>query len=140
MLEVSRATAKGLAAPAWQGPRAALEAAPAATAASPAVSKRQPAAARDERKVDRKSDKQQRAQQAQRTRPLRIELQQLETRLARLSSEKAEVDTALAADAVRPDDFAELGRKLAHIAAETHQLEERWLALHATLDELAKAG
>jgi ATP-binding cassette subfamily F protein 3 len=67
---------------------------------------------------------------------LRVELQQLDARLARLATEKAEVEAALGGAATKTDDFAELGRRLAHIAAETHLLEERWLVLHAELDVL----
>ncbi len=98
--------------------------------------KRQSAASRD----DRRADKQQRALLAQRTRPLRVELQQADARLARLAAEKAEVDAALADGSARPDAFAELGRRAAHIAAETHHLEERWLALHAELEDIGKTG
>jgi ATP-binding cassette subfamily F protein 3 len=82
----------------------------------------------------------QRIKQAERTRPLRVELQQVEARLARLATEKAEVETALGDAATPAEDFAELGRRLTHIAAENHLLEERWLALHAELDTLGTAG
>ena len=128
LLEVSRATAKGLAAPAWQRPADVTAPAPARTpAAKPA-----PAATRDERKADKQS----RARRSEATRPLRVELQQIDTRLARLAAEKAEVESALAAANTSPDDYAELGRRLAHIAAETHMLEERWLALQTELEAL----
>ena len=92
-----------------------------------------PALSRDERKAD----KQARARRADATRPLRNELQQVDARLARLAAEKSEVEVALAAAATAPDDYAELGRRLAHIAAETHVLEERWLALQAELESLS---
>jgi ATP-binding cassette subfamily F protein 3 len=128
LLEVSRATAKGLEAPAWRRPADVAAPAPArAPAAKPA-----PAAARDERKAD----KQLRAKRAEATRPLRVELQQVDTRLSRLAAEKAEVEAALVAANTSPDDYAELGRRLAHIAAETHMLEERWLALQTELEAL----
>jgi ATP-binding cassette subfamily F protein 3 len=128
LLEVSRATAKGLEAPAWQRPTEMVAPAPArAPAAKPA-----PAATRDERKADKQS----RAKRAEATRPLRVELQQVDARLARLAAEKAEVEAALAAAQTAPDDYAELGRRLAHVAAETHMLEERWLALQTELEAL----
>jgi ATP-binding cassette, subfamily F, member 3 len=132
LLEVSRATAKGLPAPAWQR---AAEPAPAATplpAPRAPAPKAAPAASRDERK----SEKQARAKRSDATRPLRVELQQVDARLARLATEKAEVEAALAAATVPPEDYAELGRRLAHVAAETHMLEERWLALQAELEAL----
>ena len=137
LLEVSRATARGLPAPAWR--RSGAEPDPSVAAATPAAAattKRDKPAARE----DRKADKLQRVKQAERTRPLRIELQQVEARLARLASEKAEVECALGEVATPAEDYAELGRRLAHIAAENHLLEERWLALHAELEALSKAG
>jgi ATP-binding cassette subfamily F protein 3 len=126
LLEVSRAVAKGQPAPAWQAPMAA----PAPAPATPAATKPPPAPTRDERKAD----KQQRARRAEKTRPLRVELQQLDTRLAKLAQEKTEVEAALSASGTAPEDFAELGRRLAHIGAETHMLEERWLELQTELE------
>jgi ATP-binding cassette, subfamily F, member 3 len=135
LLEVSRATARGLAAPAWQRSAGAepLVAAPAAraNATKPAPAPK-PAAPRD----DRKAGKQARAKRSDSTRPLRIELQQVDARLTRLAQEKAEVEAALSASAAAPEDYAELGRRLAHIGAETHMLEERWLDLQARLEAL----
>jgi ATP-binding cassette subfamily F protein 3 len=128
---VSRATAKGLPAPAWQR---AAEAEPATAAPAPraSVPRPVPAASRDERKAE----KQARAKRSDVTRPLRVELQQVDVRLARLGVEKAEVEAALAAASTPAEDYAELGRRLAHVAAETHMLEERWLALQAELEAL----
>ena len=91
-----------------------------------------PRGSRDERK----SDKQARAALAQKTRPLRVELQRIDERLARLANEKAEVEAQLASPAAAPDAYAELGRRLAHIGAETSMLEERWLELHGELEAL----
>ena len=125
LLEVSRAVAKGQPAPAWQAPMP-------APVAAPAAPKPPPAPTRDERKAD----KQQRARRAEKTRPLRVEVQQLDARLARLAQEKTEVETALSAAGTAPEDFAELGRRLAHIGAETHMLEERWLELQTELEAL----
>jgi ATP-binding cassette subfamily F protein 3 len=132
LLDVSRANARGLPPPPWQrqtegGP--AMAPPPVSRAAASGTA--QPAT-RDERKAN----KQARARQADQTRPLRVELQQVDTRLARLAAEKAEVEAALAAPSAQPEDYAELGRRLAHVAAEMHMLEERWLALHTELDAL----
>ncbi len=88
---------------------------------------------------ERKAGKQARAKQADRSRPLRVELKQADDRLARLAAEKAEVEALLAEARTAPEDIAELGRRLAHIAAETHLLEERWLVLHDQLDALDAA-
>jgi ATP-binding cassette subfamily F protein 3 len=89
---------------------------------------------------ERKAGKQARARLADATRPLRIELQQVEARLAKLAQEKAEVEAALSAAQTAPQDYAEFGRRLAHIGAETHVLEERWLALHGELETLGAGG
>jgi ATP-binding cassette subfamily F protein 3 len=100
----------------------------------------QPAAAPRGSRDDRKADKQARAALAQKTRPLRVELQRIDERLARLGAEKIEVEAQLAAPDTLPDAFAELGRRLAHIGAETHVLEERWLEVQGDLDAMDKSG
>ncbi|HOW46600.1 MAG TPA: ATP-binding cassette domain-containing protein [Rubrivivax sp.] len=153
LLEVARAVARGAAPPVWR-PQAEAAAAPpaarpgkaaAAAAARPAKGADAPtkgaaapskAAAAPASRDDRKAAKQSRARLADATRPLRLELQQAEARLARLAAEKAEVEAALAAPDTAPDGYADLGRRLAHIGAETHVLEERWLTLQAELEAL----
>ena len=134
LLEVSRAIARGMPAPPWR--RGDAEPATVAAPAAAAPPKRDKPAQRE----DRKADKLQRVKQAERTRPLRVELQQVESRLARLSSEKAEVESALGEATTPAEDYAELGRRLAHIAAENHLLEERWLALQAELEALGTSA
>jgi ATP-binding cassette subfamily F protein 3 len=129
LLEVSRALARGEEAPSW---RRAIEPAtppPMRTAPKPAPAAA-PAASRNERKAGKAA----RARQADATRPLRAELQQIDARLARLAAEKAQVETALSSTASGPEDYAELGRRLAHIGAEIHMLEERWLVLQSKLE------
>ncbi|MBS0595682.1 MAG: ATP-binding cassette domain-containing protein [Proteobacteria bacterium] len=153
LLEVARAVARGAAPPVWR-PQVEAAAAPpvarpgkaaAAAAARPAKGADAPtkgaaapskAAAAPASRDDRKAAKQSRARLADATRPLRLELQQAEARLARLAAEKAEVEAALAAPDTAPDGYADLGRRLAHIGAETHVLEERWLTLQAELEAL----
>ncbi|MFO1332712.1 MAG: ATP-binding cassette domain-containing protein [Rubrivivax sp.] len=153
LLEVARAVARGAAPSVWR-PQAEAAAAPpaarpgkaaAAAAARPAKGADAPpkgaaapskAAAAPASRDDRKAAKQSRARLADATRPLRLELQQAEARLARLAAEKAEVEAALAAPDTAPDGYADLGRRLAHIGAETHVLEERWLTLQAELEAL----
>jgi ATP-binding cassette subfamily F protein 3 len=140
LLEVARATARGEAAAAAPRPRAPAPmprvavptlTAPPATAPTPA-----PPSARGSRD-DRKAEKQARAALAQKTRPLRVELQQIDERLARLAAEKTEVESQLAAPDALPESYAELGRRLAHIGAETAMLEERWLEVHGELEALS---
>jgi ATP-binding cassette subfamily F protein 3 len=124
LLDVSRALARGQAPPDLVCEAPAAQPARAAPAPSPAQAS---APTRDERKAG----KQARAKAAERTRPLRVELQRIDARLAVLAREKAELEAQLAAGR---GDFAELGRNLAHIGAETAMLEERWLELHSELD------
>jgi ATP-binding cassette subfamily F protein 3 len=141
LLDASRAASRGQPAPPAPSSRAvAAEVAaaasktasvstsvPPAKAAAAAKPAPPPVAGRD----DRKAQKQARARQADATRPQRAELQRIEARLARLAAEKTETEAKLAAPGA--GDFAELGRQLAHVNAETSVLEERWLALQGEL-------
>jgi len=131
LLEVSRAVAKGLEAP--PAPRALPVAAEPEPAARPAAAPAAPArATRD----DRQAGKQARVRLAEATRPLRIEIQRIDERLAKLAAERAEVEALLASADTRPEDFADLGRRLTHVNAEVHLLEERWLEAQAELEAL----
>ncbi|HET9208268.1 MAG TPA: ATP-binding cassette domain-containing protein [Burkholderiaceae bacterium] len=139
LLEVSRARARGGEAPARPGvprnnPHAVATAPPAS--AAPAVAQLASGNRRDERKQQAQS----RAQLANRTRPLRMEIQQIDARLEKLGAEKAELEAALVDGNVTPDAMAETGRRLNHIAAETAMLEERWLELHAEIESLQSGG
>jgi ATP-binding cassette subfamily F protein 3 len=136
LLEVSRAVARGLPPPAAPQPGLvdpvpvpSATVAKAAPAPSPAPA---PATSRDERKAG----KQARARLAEQTRPLRVELQRIDARLAVLAAEKAEVEGLLADAATPAADYAELGRRLAHVGAETAMLEERWLELQTELEAM----
>ncbi len=142
LLEVSRARARGQQPPARPGgeaparPGTARDVSPAARAAVAATPA--PAApAAGNRRDERKQHAQSRAQLANRTRPLRMEVQQIDSRLEKLGVEKAALEGALVAGTVAADAMAETGRRLNHIAAETAMLEERWLELHAEIEALA---
>jgi len=138
LLEVSRARARGSEAPARPGVARDTAQSPAAPppAATPAAASQASSNRRDERKQQAQS----RAQVANRTRPLRMEIQQIDGRLEKLGAEKAELEGALVAGSVAADDMAETGRRLNHIAAETAMLEERWLELHAEIEAIAAAS
>ncbi|MFO1222022.1 MAG: ATP-binding cassette domain-containing protein [Burkholderiaceae bacterium] len=149
LLEVSRARARGGEAPARPGgersaaPAAAPSAAASRTAASRAATSATVTAAPSPagtRRDERKQQAQSRAQLANRTRPLRLEVQQIDARLEKLGAEKTELEGALVAGTVAADDMAETGRRLNHIAAETAMLEERWLELHAEIEALGAGG
>jgi len=135
LLEVSRAVARGMPAPDAPRPALSIES---AGGASPKAAAPAPAPAPSASREDRKAGKQARARLAEATRPLRVELQRVDDRLQKLAAEKLEVETALAAGG-KPEDFADLGRRLTHIAAETAMLEERWLEIQTEL-EAAQAG
>jgi len=137
---VSRARARGGEAPARPGASRdnASAAATAPAAGVPAMV--QPAANAGNRRDERKQQAQSRAQLANRTRPLRMEIQQIDARLEKLGVEKAELERALVDGSVAPDAMAETGRRLNHIAAETAMLEERWLELHAEIEAMATGG
>ncbi|MEO5733352.1 MAG: ATP-binding cassette domain-containing protein [Rubrivivax sp.] len=152
LLDVSRAAARGQPLPAPPGAAvtsAPAPSAPAAVVAKPAATRPSasaqtptqtptpPTSSTPQSRDDRKQAKQARAKQSDSTRPLRVELQRIDDRLVRLTKERSEVESALAAPATPASDYAELGRRLAHIGAEAGMLEERWLELHGELDMLA---
>ncbi|MDE2083056.1 MAG: ABC transporter, partial [Burkholderiales bacterium] len=95
-----------------------------------------PPPGRDERKQAAQS----RSQLANRTRPLRLELQQIDARMAKLALERGELEGRLATGKRPPAEMAEAGRRLNHIAAEVAMLEERWLALQTELEALTAPG
>jgi ATP-binding cassette subfamily F protein 3 len=135
LLEVSRAVQRGLPPPALPSLLAAPSA-PAAASVPKAVSAPAAPAARDERQAAKQS----RARRAERTRPLRYEIKQIDEQLARLANERAEVEALLGQPALDSQGFAEHGRRLAHIQADTARLEERWLVLHTELDSIEAAS
>ncbi|MBK9134488.1 MAG: ATP-binding cassette domain-containing protein [Betaproteobacteria bacterium] len=138
LLEVSRATVRGAEAPVRPA------AAPAAPEAKKANDKerataepKKPAADAAPRE-DRKAKAQARAKLAESTRPLRIELTQIDKRLEALTAERSSTEAALVEGGLAPADIAEHGRRLNHIAAETAMLEERWLELQEQIEALNK--
>ena len=137
LLEVARARARGAEAPARPGRSVATPstAAPAATASTPPKA-HAPEPANSSRRDERKHQAQSRAQLANRTRLLRLEIAQIDSRLEKLGAEKADLEAALVAGSVPGAEMAEHGRRLNHIAAETAMLEERWLELHAEIESI----
>ena len=137
LLDVSRAVQRGLPMPALPSLLPATSP-PASSAPTPrSAAPMAPAAASS--RADRQTNKLARAKLAERTRPLRYEIKQLDDKLAQLAREKADVESLLASADLAPAAYAEHGRNLAHIQAETARIEERWLELHAAL-EAANAG
>ena len=127
LLDVSRALAKG------QEPPPVPGSAPApAPAAAPAAKGHVQPAKRD----DRKHAGQARSILANRTRPLRNEVQQIDARLASLATERTELESKLERGKLSPAELADIGRRLNHGAAEVVVLEERWLALQGEIQKL----
>ncbi len=162
LLEVSRAAQRGLPAPPLPSLRPvapapapksapAPKAAPAPRSASaprgapsaapspppkPAAAKPGPTGSRDERG----SNKQARIKLAERTRPLRYEIKQLDERMAQLARERAEVEANLAKPGLDAQAYAEQGRQLAHTLADLARQEERWLELQGQLEAIEAAA
>jgi ATP-binding cassette, subfamily F, member 3 len=142
LLDVSRAAAKGQPLP--DPPKAAVVEAPAPPKAKAAVAasanktvaqKSTPTSGRD----DRKQAAQSRSQLANLTRPLRVELQQIDARMAALAAERTEMEARLASGKRPAGEIAETGRRLNHAAAEVALLEERWLVLQSELESMNAA-
>ncbi len=152
LLEVSRANARGLPAPPVPGMRDVLapteprpevrpaqvpQATPKAVARDTAAAATQPGAFRRD---DRKLSGQQRNQVANRTRPMRAEVQQIDERMAKLGAERGTLEARLSDGSLSGPDIAETGRRLNHIAAEVTVLEERWLELTNEIETLNGGG
>ncbi len=86
-------------------------------------------------KEQRKQDAQARQQLAEKIRPLKSELEQIDQRLSALVAERADLEQRLT-QPLPPAEIADLGRRLKAGHDETAQLEERWLEISAGLEEL----
>jgi ATP-binding cassette subfamily F protein 3 len=148
LLDTSRAISRGQPAPPLPGnldslvapqnapsPAAAKPAKAATPVAAPApvASNTKPGAARND---DRKQSAQNRTQIAAKTRPLRVELQQIDARMEKLAAEKADLEATMSSGKLSGAEIAEAGRRLAHVGAEVAKLEERWLELSEQIEAL----
>ena len=141
LLDVSRAAAKGQPlpdppkAPVVDAPRLA----PVPQAKAPPRAAPKPTPTTQASPEVRKNAKLAQVKHSESMRPLRVELQRIDDRMAKLSAEKLEVEALMgrpASPAASADGYGELGRRLAHISAEVGTLEERWLALQSELEAL----
>ncbi len=107
-----------------------------ALAVAKAVSPSAPSPTASASREDRQGAKHARAKLTETTRPLRMEIERIDARLAKLATEKADLEGKLASSAVTPEQIADGGRDLAHIHAEVAVLEERWLEATAALDAI----
>jgi len=86
---------------------------------------------------DRKSGAATRQQRSDELKPLRKELTGIDHRLGVLTSERAQVEAALAAADLTPAQRAEQGKRLKQVGDEIETLEARWLELGTRLDALS---
>jgi ATP-binding cassette subfamily F protein 3 len=92
------------------------------------------------RNDDRKAAAQARTQIAAQTRPLRIEVQQIDARLEKLGAERSEIEASMSTGTLGGPEIAEAGRRLNHVGAEIAMLEERWLELSEQIEALQAGG
>ena len=83
-------------------------------------------------------DKKQRQAKLEQLRPLKKELQTLEARIDKLSTEQSQLHETLAANPA-PDKIAEAGKRLAVVDAELENAELRWLEVGEALQALESA-
>lgn len=115
---------------------AAEKATPAATSPAPVAPM---AAGGKDGREQRKQDAQARQQLAEKTRPLKKELEQIDKRLGAMATERADLESRLALP-LPPAEIAECGRRLKAVNDETAQMEERWLEISAALEEISAAA
>ena len=87
----------------------------------------------------RRASAQARQQLAQKTRPYKQELAQVEERLAALSAEKNQLEERLT-QGLAPAEIAECGKRLKACSDEVDALEERWLELSETIQEIENSA
>jgi ATP-binding cassette subfamily F protein 3 len=83
----------------------------------------------------RRLDAAARQQLAVRTRPLKREIEKLESQMARLEAEKQELEGRLGAG-LAVAEIAEAGRRLKQVTGDLEAAEERWLALSADVEAI----
>ena len=154
LLDVSRANARGQPAPPVPGFLAPSSASSAATVAEPVRSAAPAATAKSVARAtaagasapgtfkrdERKQSAQSRGQAANRSRPLRTEVAQIDRRMELLAAERGQLEARLAGGKLAGTDLAEAGRRLNHLSAEVAVLEERWLALQTEIEAITADG
>ena len=76
---------------------------------------------------------------AEKTKPLKKELEKIDTRMAQLGAEKAALEEKLATP-LPPADIAEAGKRLKAVGDELDASEERWLELSEAIEQLTQAA
>jgi len=120
------------------GKPAVAEAAPAPKAAAPVPAPAAPAPA--PKREDRKLSGQARQKLAEQTRPLRKEMDAIDTQLKRLADERSAIEARLASGAATPAEIVDAGKRLKALHDELEAAELRWLELGAEVDALHAAA
>jgi ATP-binding cassette subfamily F protein 3 len=81
----------------------------------------------------RRQDALRRQQMAEKTRPLKKELEQTEKRMAALAQEKTKLEATLS-QPMNSSDIADSGRRLKVVNDENDTLEARWLELTEAIE------
>jgi len=89
--------------------------------------------AREQRRLDAQA----RQQLAEKTRPLKRELEKIDQRLAVLAQEKTLLEERLM-QALPPAEIADCGRRLKACCDELEQLEEKWLDVSSALEDQSR--
>jgi len=87
----------------------------------------------------RRQQAQRRQQMAEKTRPLKHQLQQAEQQMHQLTEERGALEQRLAAAPPDPASIAQAGRRLKALEGELAALEERWLHLSGELEAIEAA-
>ena len=118
---------------------AAAPATPTTEAAPPSSAAAAPVPQIKDSKEQRRLDAQARQQLADKARPLKKELEQIDKRLATLAAERAELETRLT-QPLPPAEIADCGKRLKQGQDETEKLEERWLEISAALEDIGASS
>ncbi|MDA8521070.1 ABC-F family ATP-binding cassette domain-containing protein [Acidovorax sp. NCPPB 4044] len=98
-----------------------------------------PAAARGDAREQRKLGAQARQQLAEKTRPLKRELEQISQHLAALGTDKSGLEERLT-QPLPPAEIAECGRRLKSCSDEIDRLEERWLEVSEEIEAIEQGA
>ncbi|MDN5506969.1 MAG: ATP-binding cassette domain-containing protein [Comamonas sp.] len=77
-----------------------------------------------------------RQQLAEKTKPFKKELEQIDKTLPKLNAERSTLEAKLATPGLSGGDIVEAGKQLSAVNAEIDQLEERWLELSEQIEAL----
>ena len=89
---------------------------------------------------DRKAASHARIQRSEQAKPLRKELNAIDSRMGMLFEERNGLEKRLSEPARAPSDMADNGKRLKQVLAEIETSEARWLELSTQLDEMTALG